>query len=278
MPLFSRILYICRLFKFCENVFTSRFKLLMIPVDDTQEDVLSQNQENKSHLHTFSHVTSVNIKWLPIVFTIILVIMVIINYSMYQREEGEWPTISRTASVFPMNRIFAVCMSVSAFLMFFYCSTIVDHLELHNFPHAKYIKIVSLICSIFFIAMGNCGMNDQLTAHNVFAGIGFVALLVFPVLVTYGHYKVGILRFKIAKIIIAVASFVCLIPLVSLTGSKKSSPGAHAQTVIEFITLFLLFVLFLLNIVEFNEVKIEFRFGEGEFATEESEITKNLVS
>ena len=235
---------------------------------------MDEENENISQTYIPTQKRSIYLLWIPILITILLLTMIIVNYCLCGSADN-WPTISSSARDFPMSRIFAVLSSVAGFLLFFYANLIIDHLGLNGLDNYKCYRVVPISSTISFISMSCCGIGDQSTVHGVFAGLGFGSLLLFSILVFFVHLKKSIIKLKILKIVIQAMAIVLTLPLLVLTPAENKKPiVGKIETVIEFSVVFLLLVLILFLSMELNELKVEFHV----VVDDEIDSTNNLVS
>lgn len=183
--------------------------------------------------------SEIKISWLPLLEVVLALGTCSTTYSLYLHlgyfKTDEWPTISETAREYPMSKIFAIGISVFAFIFIFLAFLMHDLLELYGCEKSKYFKFIPLLCSVFLTSMSCCTLNDHPFVHGTLSITAFVLCMIFAGFIHFYQLKAQILKWKMLKTIILTMICLTTVLLGTLTMIDETKVINCAKAVIEYV-------------------------------------------
>ena len=228
------------------------------------DDNTENGQNDAQNQLAINHQDYVNIRCtiLPIICLLITCFVISINYILFVKKglfnNKQWPTISETARYYPMNKIFAVGLSVLGILFLFLGLIVVAMLQLSGVQWIKYTVFLPILCCAFLILMSNCGLNDQPFVHGTFAILGFFLILIFLLITHQAFAAAGNVQCKLFKTVVLSISTLSVIILSILTPIKETDLVCCAKAMDEYVLVISLFIYISTWVLEIR--KFAFRF------------------
>ena len=231
----------------------------LINEENGENDV--ENAENQFPINNQDYV-NIHCTILPILCFIIAGFVISVNFILFVRQglfnNKQWPTISETARYYPMNKIFAVGLSVLGILFLFLGLLVVVILQLSGVQWIKYTVFLPVLCCVFLILMSNCGLKDQPFVHGTFAILGFILILIFILIIHKAFTAIGNVQCKLFKTIILLISTLSVIILSILTPLKETDIVCCAKAMDEYILVISLFIYISTWVIEIRKFSYTF--------------------
>lgn len=216
---------------------------------------------NQNDLNNQFKIIHFSVSLLPIVTIIVALSTLLLNYILYiiqgRFSINSLPTFSETAMFYPMSKIFAVGISLFAFLFFFDGQIFCDYLSLNNYTKAKFIRILPPIISILFTITCCVNKSEHPNVHGCFSCASFFMLLMFTVWSYQALKRLNILRYKLLRLTLIIIGILSTIGII-ITAPFKNYYVSIIQAIIEYIMAITLFIFFGLWFSDFKRIEIEF--------------------